>query len=462
MANNLPVKDLAPHAPDLEQAVLGAVLTNPVSLEEVQPIITNPQMFFIAKNMWVFEALLSLQSRGEDIDYLTVVEELRATMQDGRSRLELIGGPAYLTYLLNNTPTHIHATTYATGVRRLWRRRNLLDAATTIAQTAMQDTLSEAEIVSQADTAYYAAVESAAPDETIAMNSIMSEIYDEVIHRVDHPDESHDIPTGFSRLDEVLGGGYQPGDLVIVAARPGMGKTSLALCSALKQAEFYGKRVGIFTLEMKPKQLGLRAASIEAGINSKKFRSGRLSPDEISEFTRAVMKLSRLPLFFDGKQNAGIKEIAPKCRKMFREFGIDILYFDYLQLALQGDPKFATLEIGQITRMFKLLALELNIPVVLLSQLNREVEKRADKRPMLSDLRQSGAIEQDADTVMFIYRDEVYHENTERPGQADVIVAKQRNGETTSATLGYESYTTKFFDPKITKIYLNGNPDDDN
>lgn len=455
MASLSNTRDIAPHSDDSEQAVLGSILTAPECLEEVQPIITSPDMFFTLRNGWIYEAFLALQDRGEAIDYLTVVEELRFKKQDGKSRLDLIGGPSYLTGLTINTPTHIHARTYATAVRRYWRRRNLLDAATTIARTAMSETLTEQEIVSQADTVYYAAVESAVPNDTISMTSIMSEIYDEVLYKMEHPDECCDIATGFKQLDSVLGGGLQPGDLVIVAARPGMGKTSFALCSALKQAEFNRKRVGFFTLEMKPKQLGYRAAAIEAGINSKKFRSGRLNEHEVSEFTRAVGKLSELGLYFDGKQNGTIKEVAPKVRKMCREFGIDILYVDYLQLMLQGDPKFATLEIGQITRMFKLLAIELNIPVVLLSQLNRDVEKRADKRPMLSDLRQSGAIEQDADTVIFIYRDEVYHENTERPGQADLIVAKQRNGETTSATLGYESYTTKFFEAEIAKVYIN-------
>lgn len=445
---------LAPHASDAEEAVLGSILINPDTLIDVASQLTT-DMFFVVKNAWVYDTYLKLQATGQAIDYLTVVEDLRTTTESGKSRLELMGGAAYLTSLANNTPTHIHAVTYAGIVRRLWRRRNLLDAATKIAQLAMRDNLSEPDLVNATDKEYYAAVEAAAPNETISMSSVMSEIYDEVLYRLQHPDEAMDIATGYPSLDNKLGGGMQAGDLVIVAARPGMGKTSLALGIALKQTERHNKTCGVFTLEMSPKQLGYRAAALEAGINSKKFRTGRLDEFEVSEFTRAVMKLGQLPIHFDGQQNANINDVCAKARKMHREHGIDVLFVDYLQLMLQGDVKFATQETGQITRKFKLLARELGIAVVLLSQLNREVEKRKDKRPMLADLRQSGAIEQDADTVMFIYRDEMYDENSPKAGLAEIIIAKQRNGETGTVDLGYQSYTTKFFEAEITKVYLN-------
>lgn len=449
------VIDPDPNSAEAEEAVLGSILTEPSMLAEVQVVLSQPSMIYTLRNMWVYQAMLALQSRGEAIDNLTVANELQFSKESGKSKLDLIGGPAYLTYLMNNTPTHIHAVTYATCVRRLWRRRNLLAAATHIANTALDESLTETEIVSQTDAIYYEAVEASVPGETVSMRSVMDTVMDDVLYRMEHPDEVFDIATGYAALDTVLGGGFQRGDLVIVAARPGMGKTSLALGMALKQAELYKKKIGIFTLEMNPVQLGHRAAAIEAGINSKKFRSGKMDNYETNAFMQAVVNLSDLPIYFDGQQSATIKDVCAKARKIHREFGIEVLYIDYLQLMLHGDSKYATLEIGQITRALKLLAQELNVPIVLLSQLNRGVEQRPNKRPMLSDLRQSGSIEQDADTVLFIYRDEMYHENSTRPGQADVIVAKQRNGETVPVTLGYESITTKFFDGSIVKYNLN-------
>lgn len=428
----------SPSAPDAEEAVLGCVLINPACLESVAQYI-QVEDFFVARNGWVFQAMLSLSARREEIDSLTVCEELRST-----KRLSEVGGPAYMLHLTNNTPTSIHAVTYANIVARCAVRRRLLSAAADIANAAVNAELDTSDIVSTAEQSIAKATARRQVASIVGARSLASDLFDEVEYRYNHQAEPVGMSTGYASLDEILGGGPQRGELIVVAARPGMGKTALALCISLNAAK-RGAPVGFFTLEMEPLRLMRRAAAIEAGINSKLLRSGNLDERQWARFTEASTNLANLPLFFDGNAHSNIRDITFQARRMHREHGLQMLAVDYLQLMLHGKPEHATIEVGQITRDLKILAQELSIPIYLLSQLNRAVEGRQDKHPTLSDLRQSGAIEQDADTVLFIYRG-VKYDRYAPQNDAEIIVAKQRDGATGLVKIGYIEAVTKFYE----------------
>lgn len=440
---------LAPNSVDSEQAALGSILINPDVLQEVTGFLLA-KMFYIVRNGWIYDAMLTIRDRGEAIDNLTVIEEMR-----NRGKLQEIGGPAYITLLINQCPTWIHGATYARAVRRQWVRRRKLAKAQSIGQIAMDDNLSEDEINDKTDKVYFEDVDIIDGDETVTIQSLASEFFDDVQFRYEHPGHITGVPTGYPTLDDMLGGGPQKGDLVIVAARPGVGKTALALGIGV-HASAAGYNTGVFSLEMEPKQLIARAAAGEAKLNSQRFRAGNLNEREWAQFTDAIAVLSKLPMYFDGSKKVNVREMSARCSKMQRQYGLDLIIIDYLQLMVSGDPKYETQEIGAITRRLKLLAQELDIPVICLCQLNRATEQRQDKRPKLSDLRQSGAIEQDADTVIALYRDVMYNPNTPDPESVEAHILKQRNGGIGMVPMKYVDNITRFYDAaEFTK--MNGN-----
>lgn len=430
---------MAPHSVEAEEAVLGSVLINPDALFEVASFLQVDD-FFIVRNGWVWEAMIRLQERNEQIDYVTVVEELRQ-----QERLEEIGGPAYITYLINHTPSSIYAETYGRIVERAAVRRRMLNAASKIAQLAHEEDADINAVIDQSEAALFEVTERRQRKELVPLRIAVAEYFDHIEYLYNQQTESLGVPTGFNDLDQLLGG-LQKSDLVIVAGRPGMGKTSWLLTAALNAATQGAARVAVFSMEMSNEQLVQRLISTETGINSHTLRLGKLDDREWALFVEATGRLEKLRIYLDDTPALSPLQLRSKCRRLFSEHGLDLVIVDYLQLMTSemGRSDNRVQEISFISRNLKQLARELHVPVLAAAQLSRAVEQRQDKRPQLSDLRESGSIEQDADIVMFIYRDEVYNENTERPNEADIIVAKHRNGPTGSVALYFMKEQTKF------------------
>jgi replicative DNA helicase len=442
---------IAPHSSEAEEAVLGSILINPDSMLEVASFLQASD-FFILRNGWIWESVCAVHERGEAIDNLTVIQELR-----NRNQLDSIGGSAYITALINNTPTHIHAETYARIVERASMRRRLLAAAGDIAQVALEENAEIGDVIDHAEAVLFAVTERRLRRELVPIQLAASEYFDRIEFLYNHQDEPLGLPTGFTDLDKLLGG-LQRSDLTIVAARPGVGKTSFMLSLALNAARARQSTmsVAIFSMEMSTEQLIQRLISAETGINSQKLRLGNLDEFEWGRFTEATGRLSNLHLYMDDTPAMTVPQMRTKSRRLYRERGLDLIIVDYLQLMNGGlgRNENRVQEISAISRGLKELAREINVPVLAAAQLSRAVEQRADKRPQLSDLRESGSIEQDADIVMFIYRDDMYDENSERPNIADIIVAKHRNGPTGVISLFFRKEVTQFIDSQKSNINL--------
>jgi len=446
--SELEQSQLAPHSQEAEEALLGSILINPDAFFEVASFLTSSD-FFILRNGWIWEAMQRLSERGEIIDYLTIIEELRS-----QERLADLGGAAYITYLTSNTATSIHAEAYGRIVERAAMRRRLLAAAADIADIAREEDADINEVIDRAENTLFKVTEKKTRNEIVPLQHALSEYFDRIEHLYTHQDEPLGVPSGFTDLDSLLGG-FQKSDLIVLAARPGMGKTSLMLNIAMNAARSKAK-VAVFSLEMSSEQLVQRLVSTETGINSQDLRLGRLQPVEWGRFVHATDALSSVPMFLDDTPALSPLQLRTKARRLLREQGLDLIIVDYLQLMSagvgRGDNRVQ--EISFISRGLKELARELNVPVVAGAQLSRAVEQRTDKRPVLSDLRESGSIEQDSDVVMFIYRDDVYNEASERPNEADLIVAKHRNGPTGTAVLYFRKELTQFANIKKTDVNL--------
>lgn len=430
---------LAPHSQDAEEAVLGAILINPEAIADVAAFLL-PDDFFIVRNSWIWEAMLRLYERNDHIDNLTLCEELRS-----QGQLEDVGGVPFILYLMNNTPTSLHAEVYAHIVERTAVRRRMLQAASEIAQLANAQELDVNEVIEQAEAALFEVSERRTKKDVSDLKTTLKDYFLHIENLIENQEEYMGVPSGFNDLDKVLGG-FQKSDLLVLAARPGMGKTSFALNIA-RNAARAGAKVAIFSLEMSKEQLVQRLISAEARIDSQKLRTGELDDQEYDLFVEAIGRMSKLPIFLDDTVALTPGQLRSKCRRIDREHKLDLVLVDYLQLmnGKQGRTiQNREQEISYISQALKELARELNIPVVALAQLNRGVEQRADKRPMLSDLRESGAIEQNSDVVMFIYRDDVYNEDSDKKNQAEIIIAKHRNGPTSTIALFFEKHFTQF------------------
>lgn len=433
---------MAPHSVEAEEAVLGACLIDSNAYLEISAFLRADD-FFLLKHSLLWSALSAIHERGEAVDDLTVIEELR-----GRAQLEEIGGPAFIVRLINNTPTSLNGETYARIVERGAIRRRLLAAASEIAQAAQDESADIHEVMAKAESTLFGVTErSINRRELVPMSMALSEYYERIEAQYAHRGEPVGVPTGFGDLDKLLGG-MQRSDLIIIAARPGVGKTSLMLSMARNAAKFGNARVAIFSLEMSSEQLVQRMVSSETGINSQKLRTGDLSDDEWRKLTLAAGSLGSLNIFLDDTPALTPLQMRTKCRRLQREHGLDLVIVDYLQLMNSGMTKNdnRVQEISFISRNLKELARELNVPLLSAAQLSRSVEQRGDKRPQLSDLRESGSIEQDADIVVFIYREDMYEENSERQNQADLLISKHRNGPTGVVTLYFNKNNTQFSD----------------
>ncbi len=427
-----------PHNREAEEAVLGAVLVNPEVYYDVAHFLSSDD-FFLHRNRWIWEAFTNLHDQRLPIDMLTVAEEI-----ESQKRLDEVGGPAYLASLVNNLPTALHAEAYGRLVEEAAIRRRLLESANQIARLAHQGDQQIEDVINDAEKAVFGVSERRLTHQLQPIKTVLSEYYDRIDYLARHQDETIGVPTGFIDLDRLLGG-LQPSDLLIIAGRPGQGKSGFVLSAAKNASQLHKKRVAVFSLEMSNEQLVQRLIAQETGIDSQRLRLGDLQDEEWPIFTQAVSALSDTHIFLDDTPAITPLQLRTKCRRLHMEFGVDLIIVDYLQL-MTGDTRIdnRVQEVSYISRNLKVLARELNVPVLAAAQLSRAVEQRADKRPVLSDLRESGSLEQDADVVMFIYRPDQYEQDTLKQNIAEIIVAKHRNGPVGSVELVFRKSLAKF------------------
>ena len=434
---------LQPHNIEAEEAILGSLLIDPDAIIRVSTFL-QPTDFYVQRHGWIYEAVLDLHERRQPADLVTLSDELTR-----REQLDELGGAAYLTSLMNVTPTSIHAEFYARIVERTAVLRRLIDAASKIARLAYQDTDDVEEVVDRAEEIIFGVSERRVDRDLRPIRHVLGEYYDRVEYLYKHQGEIIGIPTGLADLDKLLGG-LQRSDMIVLAGRPGMGKTSMALSLALQAARRWQKRVALFSLEMSDEQLVQRLVSAETGIDSQRLRLGNIKDDEWTTFYQAIKLLSETSIYIDDTPAISALELRTKARRLHAEHGLDLLILDYMQL-MRGSARNENRqqEISFISRSIKALARELNIPILALSQLSRQVESRHDKHPMLSDLRESGSIEQDADVVLFIYRDEIYNPDTEFPNIAEIIVSKHRSGPTGIFSVYFKKHLAQFVDLEV-------------
>jgi replicative DNA helicase len=427
-----------PFSREAEEAVLGAILVNPEVYYDVAHFLAGED-FYIHRNRWIWEAFAGLHDQRRPVDLLTVSEEL-----ERQGRLAEAGGPAYLTALINSVPTSLHAEAYGRLVEEGATRRRLLEAANQVARLAYQSETLVEEVVNEAEKAIFAVSERRLTHELQPIKQVLSEFYDRVDYLARHRDETVGVPTGFIDLDRILGG-MQPSDLLIIAGRPAQGKSGFCISAAKNASQIHKKHVALFSLEMSNEQLAQRIVSQETEIDSQRLRLGDIHDEEWPLFTQAVSTLSNTHIYLDDTPAITPLQLRTKCRRLHMEVGLDLVVVDYLQL-MTGDTRMdnRVQEVSYISRNLKVLARELKVPVLAAAQLSRAVEQRADKRPVLSDLRESGSLEQDADIVMFIYRPDQYESDTLKQNIAEIIVAKHRNGPVGSVELVFRKPLAKF------------------
>jgi len=447
---------LPPQNIEAEQSVLGSLLIDPDAIIKVGAFLQADD-FYRDAHRTIYRSVASLHERRQPADFVTVVDELTR-----QGALDAVGGAPYLTSLIAMVPTSVNVEHYAHIVERTATMRRLIAAAGEIAALAYEEREEVDEVIDQAERILFEVSQRRISRVLEPISEVIRRYYDRVEFLVEHRDETLGVPTGFTSLDRLLGG-LQPSDLIIIAARPGVGKTSLALSIASNAALKNNAIVAIFTLEMSADQLVQRLISSYTGIDSQRLRLGRIEDVEWERFTQASSRLSQVNIFIDDTPSPSPMEIRTKARRLAAEFDVDLVIIDYLQLMQAGERRSENRvqEISYISRALKGLARELNVPVVALSQLSRAVEGRQDRRPVLSDLRDSGSIEQDADVVMFIYRDELYNEDTDRAELADIIVAKHRNGPTDTVSLHFDKNLTRFSDLDLRSVDEGFSLDDD-
>ncbi len=419
------VDRLPPHTLEAEEAVLGSLLIDPDAILEVASFL-KAEYFYREQNRWIYQAIVDLHEAREPLDFVTLADTLRK-----RSQLEDAGGEGYLIGLLNAVPTSVNARSYARLVEGAALRRRLIGAATAIANLAYDEDEDVNVVLDRSEQALFSISESRTTRDLMPVRDIARDYLDRIEELNARGDDMIGVPTGFVDIDRLLGG-LNKSDLLIVAARPGMGKTSFQLGMALHAGLRHGKRIAIFNLEMSGEQLVQRMIAAETRIDSQRLRRGQLHDQEWPIFLEAVGRLSETRIFIDDTPSITPLQLRTKCRRLYAEHGLDLVMIDYMQLMqAERTTNNRVQEISEISRSLKSLARELDVPVITASQLSRAVENRQDKRPQLSDLRDSGSIEQDADIVMFIYRDEYYNpDTTDRPNIAEINIAKHRNGPT--------------------------------
>lgn len=436
------IEKITPQNIEAEQSVLGSLLIDKDAITKIADIVTAHD-FYKDSHRLIFEAILSLYENREPIDLISLTNKLKE-----KNQLENIGGRTYLASLANTVPTAAHVASYAQIVRKKSTLRKLLHAASEITGLGYQEEVEDiSKLLDQAEQKLFSVSQGFLKQAFIPIGSILTEAFDRIDELHKQSGKLRGIPTGFTDLDNILAG-LQKSDLVVLAARPSMGKTSLALDIARQVAIKSKTSVGIFSLEMSKEQLIDRLLCSEAGVNLWRMRTGKLSDreddDDFPKIGHAMGVLSEAPIFIDDSATANVMEIRTKARRLQAEHGLGLIVLDYLQLMEGRNNENRVQEIAEITRSLKSVARELNLPVIALSQLSRAVESRHPPIPKLADLRESGSIEQDADVVLFIYREEMYRRDTDRKHIADIYISKHRNGPTGIVNLFFDEGLVSF------------------
>lgn len=436
---------LPPQNLDAEYAVLGAVFIDNDCIARILEVLTAED-FYRAAHQKIFAAMVELFEKSEPIDLLTVSERLRK-----KNQLEEVGGIDYISSLEENTPTSAHAGHHSKIIREKKILRELIKTATHIVTESYQDSGDVDEILDNAEKSIFLIAEKKIKGGFIPIKQILHTSFGEIEKLYDRKQFITGVPAGFSDLDAKTTG-FQPSDLIIIAGRPSMGKTAFSMNIARNAAVDANVPVAFFSLEMSKEQLGIRLLCSEAQVDSNKAKTGFLGKEDWGRLTNAGGRLTDAPLYIDDTPGLSVLDIRARSRRLMAEKGLGLVVIDYLQLMRSsGHSESRQLEVSEMTRSLKGLAKELNIPLIVLSQLSRKPEERTDKRPILSDLRESGAIEQDADVVIFVHREEFYNKESEKPGIAEIIIGKQRNGPTGSVELGFQKEFTRF--NNLAKLY---------
>jgi replicative DNA helicase len=432
-----------PQAVELEEAVLGALMLEKEAVNDTLDIL-HPEHFYKDAHQQIFEAITYLFQNNQPVDILTVTQRLKQT-----GHLELVGGPFYIAQLTNRVASTANAEFHARIIAQKYVLRELIRISNQNIKNAFDETTDALELLNEAEKDLYSLAEGNLKKGTLDVRYLVHDAIKHIEEISKKEGGISGVETGFSDLDEVTSG-FQPSDMIILAARPGMGKTAFVLSMARNTAVMFKKGVAVFSLEMSSIQLVNRLISSETGLNQEKLRKGQLTESEWVQLNTKVKALSEAPIFIDDTPALSVYELRAKCRRLKSQYDIQLIVIDYLQLMTAGKGEGNRQEeIAQISRSIKSIAKELHIPIIALSQLNRTVETRtSSKRPQLSDLRESGAIEQDADMVMFLYRPEYYgldeaSGNTD-PGFTELIIQKHRNGSLATVNLRFHGETTRF------------------
>jgi replicative DNA helicase len=438
---DLSVDRTPPHDVAAEQCVLGGMLLSKDAIADVVETIRGAD-FYQPAHQSIYETVVDLYSRGEPADPVTVSAKLQAS-----GELARVGGAPYLHTLISTVPTAANAGYYAQIVRDRAILRRLVEAGTRIVQMAYTGDASDVDdTVDRAQAEVYAVTERRASEDYLPLSQLMEPTMDEIDAIASHGGRLVGVPTGISDLDR-LTNGLHPGQLVVVAARPGIGKSTLGLDFARSASVHHNITSVIFSLEMARNEITMRLLAAEAGVQLNRMRTGGLNEDEWQKLARRMGEISSAPLFIDDSPNLSMMEIRAKCRRLKQRHQLGLVIVDYLQLMSSGKRvESRQQEVAEFSRSMKLLAKELELPVVAISQLNRGPEQRSDKRPLLSDLRESGAIEQDADVVILLHREDLYEAASERAGEADLHVAKHRNGPVDKITVTFQGHFSRFAD----------------
>lgn len=447
-----------PHSIEAEQSVLGGLMLDNNAWEQVADLLVE-QDFYRHDHQLIFRGIAELMEQSNPVDVITLAE-----WHDQRGELDKVGEVAYLGALARNTPSAANITAYAAIVRERSILRQLIQIGNDIANMAFTpDGRSSEEMLDMAERKVFAIAEKGAKrgGGFVQVKDVLSDVVDRIDTLFEQDSPITGLPTGFADFDEQTSG-LQASDLIIVAGRPSMGKTTFAMNIAENAAIHSKKPVAVFSMEMPADSLAMRMLSSLGRIDQHRLRTGRLNDDDWPRLTSAIALLNEAPLFIDDTPALSPTELRARARRLKREHGLSLIVIDYLQL-MQGSGKAnenRATEISEISRSLKALAKELDVPLIALSQLNRSLEQRPNKRPVMSDLRESGAIEQDADIIVFIYRDEVYNSDSPDKGKAEIIVGKQRNGPIGTVALTFQGKYTRFenFAPAYYQDYGDDEP----
>jgi replicative DNA helicase len=424
-----------------EQSVLGGMMLSKDAIADVIEQVRGTDFYRPAHEL-VFEAILDLYGRGEPADAVTVAAELTKRGELGR-----VGGAAYLHTLISSVPTAANAGYYGEIVRERAVLRRLVDAGTKIVQLGYASGGGDVDdLVNQAQAEVYSVTERRTSEDYVPLSETIEGTINEIEISEGRGDEMIGVATGFSDLDQ-LTNGLHPGQMIVLAARPAMGKSTVALDIARSCSIKHGKASVIFSLEMSRNEITMRLLSAEASVNLQHMRKGTMREEDWTKLARTMGRVSEAPLFIDDSPNMSLMEIRAKCRRLKQRHDLKLVVIDYLQLMSSGKRvESRQQEVSEFSRALKLLAKELEVPVIAVSQLNRGPEQRTDKKPAMSDLRESGSIEQDADMVILLHREDAYDKESPRAGEADLIVAKHRNGPTANITVAFQGHFSRFVD----------------